>query len=395
MKANSSKRKMDMLRKFLILVACLAVCRYAIATPDADTVSLLHCEGTHDSQIFTDTTGLHTYSVYGGSPTPKLSTVNFKYGTGSMSIAGGANRFIYSTTSLTDYDFASGDRTVEAWIYINSAANQDLFGFPTNGYARFTNDGKLEVLGTSTTLSTNTGVFSTGEWFHLALVKYNTTTYVYKNGSLVASGTQPVHCKGSNSQYNIGETQGTSFNGYIDEFRVSDVARYTTTFTPPSNGYMNALDIRFYYTGTGTAAWPNSSLGGTTTTNEIPGMTHNVFDWVSESEAGLGDTEYRAIDIKNDSITDNLQSVVVWLANQGSYSTVSYGYDGTATQSVATESTAPSGITFSSGTTKATGVSLGNMNAGTKKRVWLRRVIPVGATHNTDNPSLRVEGAAP
>ena len=34
-------------------------------------------------------------------------------------------------------------------------------------------------------------------------------------------------------------TATTYFKGYIDEFRISDIARYTTTFTPTTTAFAN------------------------------------------------------------------------------------------------------------------------------------------------------------
>lgn len=155
-----------------------------------------------------------------------------------------------------------------------------------------------------------------------------------------------------------------------------------------------AAEILYYYTGTGTQAAPGGSLGGSITANECGTAINHLFDNVSPAEATAGDTEYRAISVKNTNATDTLYDAYIWISLEtvSTDSIVAIGYDSTGTQSVVNESTAPTGITFSTPLTKATGISLGDMAAGVAKRIWVRRTITAGAVKLADNGTMITEG---
>ena len=66
-------------------------------------------------------------------------------------------------------------------------------------------------------------------------------------------------------------------------------------------------DIKFYLTGAvsdgAVQADPNASLGGYRSASEITsGALNNLFDNISSAEASAGDTNYRCICVKNDSL---------------------------------------------------------------------------------------------
>lgn len=62
-----------------------------------------------------------------------------------------------------------------------------------------------------------------------------------------------------------------------------------------------ASDLKIYLSGGAGNSDPNASLGGVRSTTEVVDDTlHNLFDYVSGTEAGAGDTEYRASYIKNE-----------------------------------------------------------------------------------------------
>lgn len=59
---------------------------------------------------------------------------------------------------------------------------------------------------------------------------------------------------------------------------------------------------------------------------------------------------------------------------------------------VANESTAPTGVTFSSPVTKATGLSLSDLPAGQCRAVWLRRTATNSSAFSNDGITVRAEG---
>jgi hypothetical protein len=62
-------------------------------------------------------------------------------------------------------------------------------------------------------------------------------------------------------------------------------------------------------------------------------------------------------------------------------------------QTVANEQTAPTSVTFSAPSTKAGGLSIGNLPAGQHKAIWLRRTVTAGAAaFDSDSVIIQAEG---
>lgn len=157
-------------------------------------------------------------------------------------------------------------------------------------------------------------------------------------------------------------------------------------------------DILYYLTGGVGNTDPNLSLGGTTSSTQVGSGLHNIFDYVSPTEAAAGDVEYRAITVKNNNIADTLYDAKVYISLEttSADSTIALAYDSGGSQSVVDESTAPSApaLTFTSPTSYSTGIGLGDMAPAATKRIWLRRTITAGAgIQANDNGSLTVSGA--
>jgi hypothetical protein len=87
---------------------------------------------------------------------------------------------------------------------------------------------------------------ATGSWQHIALVRNSSNLSVYINGTSVASvsSTAAYNNLGTSSAIGLFDRYIYSggrlfFNGHIDEFRISNTARYTTTFTPSTTPFQN------------------------------------------------------------------------------------------------------------------------------------------------------------
>jgi hypothetical protein len=78
-------------------------------------------------------------------------------------------------------------------------------------------------------------------WTHVAVVRYNGTTTLYVNG--VSGGTTTSLGNMTDPDWIIGGgryggSSPVSFNGYIDDLRITKgVARYTTSFTAPTAAF--------------------------------------------------------------------------------------------------------------------------------------------------------------
>lgn len=156
--------------------------------------------------------------------------------------------------------------------------------------------------------------------------------------------------------------------------------------------------------GNSTAGTPATSLGEFASTTQVTDATlHNLFDVVTGDENAASDVEYRCIFVHNAHATLTLQGAVVWLsAEVANGAAAAISVDATAASAVGSaaaqakevvdESTAPATQTFTSPTTKGTGLSIGDLPAGQVRGIWVRRTAANSAALNNDGVTLRVEG---
>ena len=149
---------------------------------------------------------------------------------------------------------------------------------------------------------------------------------------------------------------------------------------------------------------PNASLGKYISTTEIvDASANNLFDNISGDENAASDVEYRCFFVHNDHASLTLQSAVAWISAEVSGgASCAIGLDpagvtakGSASAQAATianESSAPAGVSFSSPTTKGVGLSIGNIAAGSVQAIWVRRTAANTAAKDADGVTVRVEG---
>jgi hypothetical protein len=178
----------------------------------------------------------------------QISTSVKKYGTGSLAFDGTGDYL--KTQYSPNTQLGSGNFTIEFWIYFNSVASGQE---PMSGYDNtnlnwgfyLLSSGTLNYYLSSDGSSWNiasgvsVGSVSTGQWYHVALVRNGSTFTPYLNGvaGTTATSSSAIY---SNSQgvYIGGLPSGYYFNGYIDDLRITKgYARYTTTFTPPTAAF--------------------------------------------------------------------------------------------------------------------------------------------------------------
>jgi hypothetical protein len=150
----------------------------------------------------------------------------------------------------------------------------------------------------------------------------------------------------------------------------------------------------------------DESLGKYISTTELSGTAlNNLFDDITGDENAASDIEYRCIFIHNAHGSLTWQSPVIWLESEvANGASIAIAIDDLADSAidsasaqadeVADESTAPgSGVgSFSSPTSKGTGLALGDIAAGFCKAVWVRRTAANNAALDNDGVTLRAEG---
>lgn len=165
---------------------------------------------------------------------------------------------------------------------------------------------------------------------------------------------------------------------------------------------LTSSDIVFYYTNTGSQSATTLSLGGSISNQTIPdNVSGNVFDDVTGDESASGDTEYRAIAVKDTNATYDMLNTRVWISGtvraSSGFDTISFALSkptGTTIELIANESSAPDTLRFTVATGATTSwttegapsatLVYGTLPAGSWFGVWLRRVVPASATAFTN-----------
>jgi hypothetical protein len=130
----------------------------------------------------------------------------------------------------------------------------------------------------------------------------------------------------------------------------------------------------------------------------IPGIANNLWDDVAGDESAAGDVEYRGIYVTNEDPLLTLTAAKVWIDGPTTSPDTEFdialageGVNGTM-EAIANESTPPAGEAFTRPTTKAAGLTIGDLPAGQHHGIWIRRTVTAGASAATDQGSIRVEG---
>lgn len=215
---------------------------------DANTKLLVHCDGTNGSTTFTDVSAsVHTVTATNAT----VDTSTSKFGGASATFNGTSARLV-NTVTLGDFAF-SGDFTVDLWINTSDAT---VDGAGANRRIWSTGDitantGALDlVIDTSghcvlfrfnvVTLITGSVNVANGAWRHIAIARSGTSMKLFVDGTQDGSTSSDATSFTDTTAFYIG-VRGGAINGFwhgnVDEIRVSNIARWTANFTPPTAAY--------------------------------------------------------------------------------------------------------------------------------------------------------------
>jgi hypothetical protein len=206
---------------------------------DQNTVSLLH----FDDGI-NDACG-NTWTAYGGAA---ISNSQSEFGNNSLYLSGSGQYL--TTSSLTG--FGTSDWTIDFWMYpitnsnINAlfcSAGQSspywtytLYSFQIV-FSDSTHMNLVYTSGIANPISLLEFSITQNVMQHIAFVRNGINLLAFVDGKLVASKAIDATMQfNSDGVYVLGKQDIRNmfyFNGYIDEFRISNTARWTSDFTPP------------------------------------------------------------------------------------------------------------------------------------------------------------------
>ena len=179
----------------------------------------------------------------------KTSTAQAKFGDTSLAFDG-TNDYGFATLSAP---IGTGDYTLECFVRFNVVEYVGVFQLdatplssnPYKGpvlfvydsdnsyhWATMTQSGSNQVLQASTSPSTNT-------WYHVANVRTNGVVKIFVDGTQVISNFTDTSDYSDHTSLIVGSFFSTTYtmNGYIDELRLSGMARYTSNFTAPAEPF--------------------------------------------------------------------------------------------------------------------------------------------------------------
>lgn len=226
-----------------------AFTRDPTAGNDSDCKLLLHFEGTDASTTFTDSSSSARTGTANGNA--QIDTAQYYFQTSSGLFDGTGDFVTYPDSN--DWTFA-GNFTIEVHARFSSlAASRALWGQGSSATAQYrlivSTAGAItfEVINTSTiiTMASANGVIVIDTWYHIAVVRNGNDFNLYVNGVSVASTTDADAIPNYAGTFRVG-ADGASANGmagWLDELRVSNVARWTTGFTVPDYAYDTSSDV--------------------------------------------------------------------------------------------------------------------------------------------------------
>lgn len=218
-----------------------------VHSSDANTHLLLHMDDDDYSQTFTDSGNtVHTVTAQGDTMQLSKTEDSPKFGTGRLQLDGAGDYL--SIPDSSDWDFSTGNFTIEAFVrptafgtydcIIAQKDNNSDYAFAL--YLKGTTQLRFNFWNDTSSVGVDHDFISpitmtTNKWYHVAVVRNSTDIDCYVNG-VACSNTYNISTnsfKDASSELWIGrDTFNLYFNGYVDEVRISTIARYTSNFTP-------------------------------------------------------------------------------------------------------------------------------------------------------------------
>lgn len=203
---------------------------------DANTVLMLHMDGTDASTTFTDDSDTgHTVTANGNA---QIDTAEKKFGAGA-GLFDGTGDYLTVPTS-TDFNLGTGDFCIDFWVYFNSSSPftyPSYYPFIVGSRQDDNNRWHINFNGASGRGAQLDGIISGSTssvyestqpsqdaWHHYAMSRLSGTVRIYRDGVLTASGTVSgslVADQTLNIAYRGTDTAEAYLDGSIDEVRIS------------------------------------------------------------------------------------------------------------------------------------------------------------------------------
>jgi hypothetical protein len=182
----------------------------------------------------------------------KISRAQSKFG-GSSALFDGTSDYL-SVAASSDFQFGTGSFTLEAWVRQSARSDQMVIfdtrnsGNTSGGFILYVRaDNVMELYWNSAYASSANPLPTVNTWYHVAVSRSGSALKVFVNGTSVISVTDSQNHSSTGplivgQDFQLTGTPGNSWNGYMDEIRVSNSARYTANFTAPTAAFINDVN---------------------------------------------------------------------------------------------------------------------------------------------------------
>ena len=225
---------------------------------------------------------------------------------GTALVFNGTNNYhLVVEDNPTDW-YLADNWTIEWWQKIPADAGnflsvlcQDANVPPYGGIDVFVHNGSIQMFNGNLTVSE--AAATRGQWNHIAIQKDGTTVSAYINGSSYpVSGSHPgtiaasaalnlvVGSRTSDGGATPGNFYGQYFNGRLANIRISTVARYSTTFTPPTTVASDANTVLALSGQSGGAGMSDDVSPSNHTITNNGAVSVTVMNSIGPMNAGLG-----------------------------------------------------------------------------------------------------------
>jgi len=215
--------------------------RLACSRPSADANTLLLV--TFDQSVAYDySPNKVSQSSYGSATSGDVGQI--KFGAGSYFQNALNAGWQYSPTA-----FGTGSFTVDFWAYATVFTSGHVIASSRDGGG---NTWQVQIVGANIRWQSSNGggtdvvVAATptaNAWHHYAFVRNGTAFALYIDGVSVATATDSYDYSQQQVRIGYSATNTTGFSGHIDEFRLSNNARFTSNFTVAASAYSVAPTI--------------------------------------------------------------------------------------------------------------------------------------------------------
>lgn len=178
----------------------------------------------------------------------QISTAQSRFGGSSVYFDGNGD-YLYADSFPTAP--IVGDYTIEFWFRLSATNREQYFinnrwngSYTTGDFTIWRSPFNGFIFGMAGSTQINYSVtVNTSNWYHLAAVRSSGVCKLYIDGT-AASGTMSNtnNLFATNQKLIMGVNSNTGSDwafGYMDEIRISNIARYTSNFTPSSSAFVN------------------------------------------------------------------------------------------------------------------------------------------------------------